>query len=306
MSEDITKLAVEPDETSHGTHGMDRRGFLHCMAWAGTGVVWTAAGGVLSSARLGEAAQTPGAGSFSFVQISDTHIGFRGEANRDAMGTLGEAIARINALEVAPDFLIHTGDITHAQKAGAFDTVTEALKGAKVSRVFYVPGENDVFEDGGKEYLGRYGVGPAHTGWQSFDYKGVHFVGLVNVLHYKAGGLGSLGTEQIEWLEKDVSGLGSSTPIVGFAHVPLWAVYPRFGSVTVLNGHIHQVMQKVEGNISFHSALSTAFPQPKPGTAEGPGPLKVPVEQLRGMLGVRQVNYVQGQGRLAVIDVPLA
>ena len=323
MSEDITKLAVEPDETSHGTHGMDRRGFLHCMAWAGTGVVWTAAGGVLSSARLGEAAQTPGAGSFSFVQISDTHIGFRGEANRDAMGTLGEAIARINALEVAPDVLIHTGDITHAQKAGAFDTVTEALKGAKVSRVFYVPGENDVFEDGGKEYLGRYGVGPAHTGWQSFDYKGVHFVGLVNVLHYKAGGLGSLGTEQIEWLEKDVSGLGSSTPIVVFAHVPLWAVYPqwgwvtadasqalgylkRFGSVTVLNGHIHQVMQKVEGNIAFHSALSTAFPQPKPGMAEGPGPLKVPVEQLRGMLGVRQVNYVQGQGRLAVIDVPLA
>jgi len=166
-------------------------------------------------------------------------------------------------------------------------------------------------------------VGPSRTGWQSFDYKGVHFIGLVNVLNYKASGLGSLGTEQIEWLEKDVAGLGSSTPLVVFAHVPLWAVYPkwgwttadagqalgylkRFGSVTVLNGHIHQVMQKVEGNISFHSALSTAFPQPKPGMAEGPGPLKVPAEQLRGMLGVRQVNYVQGQGRLAVVESPLA
>jgi 3',5'-cyclic-AMP phosphodiesterase len=303
--------------------GMDRRGFLHCLAWAGTGVIWTVSGGVLSSARLGEAAETPAAGSFSFAQISDTHIGFKGAANPEAMATLGEAIAHINALRPAPDFLIHTGDISHAQKPGAFDTVTEALKGAKASKVFYVPGENDVFEDGGKEYLGRYGVGPSHTGWQSFDYKGVHFIGLVNVLNYKAGGLGSLGTEQIEWLEKDVAGLGSSTPIVVFAHVPLWAVYPkwgwttadagqalgylkRFGSVTVLNGHIHQVMQKVEGNITFHSALSTAFPQPKPGMAEGPGPLKVPAEQLRGMLGVRQVNYVQGQGRLAVVESPLA
>jgi len=256
------------------------------------------------------------------VQISDTHIGFKGEANKDALGTFEQAVARIKALDPAPSFIIHTGDITHTQKAGAFDTVTEALKGTKAERVFYIPGENDVFADGGTEYLGRFG-GPTGTGWQSFDYKGVHFIGLINVLNFKAGGLGSLGQAQLDWLKKDVEGLTSSTPLVVFAHVPLWAVYPkwgwvtddgeqalgylkRFGSVTVLNGHIHQVMQKMEGNINFYTALSTAFPQPAPGVGEGPGPVKVPAEQLRSVLGLRKVNYVQGKGRLAIVDSTLA
>jgi 3',5'-cyclic AMP phosphodiesterase CpdA len=294
------------------------------MAWAGTGLVWTATGGILSSAALRQAAAAgpDPAGSFSFVQISDTHIGFKGEANKDALGTFEQAITRIKALEPAPAFIIHTGDLTHAQKPGAFDIVTEALKGTKAERVFYIPGENDVFADGGKEYLGRFG-GPAGTGWQSFDYQGVHFIGLINVLNFKAGGLGNLGPTQLDWLKKDVEGLPSSMPLVVFAHVPLWAVYPkwgwvtddggqalsylkRFGSVTVLNGHIHQIMQKVEGNISFHTALSTAFPQPAPGVGEGPGPLKVPAEQLRGVLGLREVNYIQGKSRLAVVDSTLA
>ena len=313
-----------PEDADGGQPGdLDRRGFLHCMAWAGTGLVWAAAGGMLSSRTLGvtpAAAQTPAA-DFSFVQISDTHIGFRGEANKDVMGTLETAIAKIKAMQPRPAFVIHTGDITHAQKPGAFDIVTEALKGTGAERVFYVPGENDVFADGGKEYLGRFAAGG--PGWQSFDYRGTHFVGLINVLNFKAGGLGSLGHEQLEWLERDVAGLGSSTPIVLFAHVPLWAVYPkwgwvtedagqalgylkRFGSVTVLNGHIHQVMQKIEGNVAFHTAMSTAFPQPAPGDGSGPGPLKVPVEQLRGLLGVREVNYVQGKGQLAVVDSTLA
>ena len=302
---------------------LDRRGFLHCMAWAGTGLVWVATGGMLSSQTLGvtrAAAQTPAA-DFSFVQISDTHIGFRGEANKDVMGTLETAIARIKAMQPRPAFIIHTGDITHAQKPGAFDIVAEALKGTGAERVFYVPGENDVFADGGTQYLDRFAAGG--PGWQSFDYRGVHFVGLINVLNFKAGGLGSLGHEQLEWLERDVAGLGSSTPIVLFAHVPLWAVYPkwgwvtedagqalgylkRFGSVTVLNGHIHQVLQKVEGNVTFHTAMSTAFPQPAPGIGSGPGPLKVSVDELRGLLGVREVNYVQGKDRLAVLDSTLA
>jgi 3',5'-cyclic-AMP phosphodiesterase len=303
--------------------GVDRRGFLECMAWVGTGLVWTAAGGVLSSARLTSvsAEERAAAGEFSFVQISDTHIGFKGEANKDALGTFQQAIDKIKALRPAPAFVIHTGDISHAQKAGAFDTVTEALKDTAVSQVFYVPGENDVFADGGKEYLGRFASGG--PGWRSFDYKGVHFIGLINVLNFKAGHLGTLGHDQIEWLEKDVEGLPSSTPIVAFAHVPLWAVYPqwgwvtedaaqalgylkRFGSVTVLNGHIHQIMQKVEGHITFHTAMSTAFPQPAPGEGAGPGPLKVPVEQLRHVLGVREVDYVQGRDRLAVVDSRLA
>ena len=299
---------------------VDRRNFLECMAWAGTGLVWAVSGGVLSSRTIAHAAEAPAA-DFTFAQISDTHIGFKGQANADPVATMQESIARLNALGPAPAFVIHTGDLTHAQKPGAFDMVTENLKSVRAERVFYAPGENDVFLDGGKEYLSRF-PGVNGNGWQSFDYKGVHFVGLVNVLTYKAGGIGALGTEQIQWLEADVAKLGSSTPIVVFTHVPLWAVYPewgwatadatqalgylrRFGSVTVLNGHIHQILQKIEGNVIFHTALSTAFPQPAPGSAPSPGPLKIPAEQAHRMLGVREVTYVQGKASLAVVDTAL-
>jgi len=303
---------------------IDRRGFLECMAWAGTGVVWTAAGGVLSSRLITDAsAADAAAGSFTFVQISDTHVGFKGEANKDAAATLQQVVDRVNGLRPAPAFVLHTGDQTHGQKAGAFDTVAEILKTVKTERIFYVPGEHDVFLDGGKEYLARYGKGTVDDrGWQSFDYKGTHFVGLVNVLKYKGEGMGSLGDEQIEWLEKDVAPLSSSTPIVIFSHVPLWAVYPqwgwttddaeralaylrRFGSTTVLNGHIHQVLRKVEGNISFHTAMSTAFPQPAPGSAPAPGPMKIPEDQARRMIGVAEVTYVPGKHPLAVVDSTL-
>jgi len=150
----------------------------------------------------------------------------------------------------------------------------------------------------------------------------VHFVGLVNVMDIKEGGLGVLGREQLEWLENDLKGRSTSTPIVVFAHVPLWSIYPkwgwgtddseqalgylkRFGSVTVLNGHIHQTIQKVEGHITFHTAMSTAFPQPQPGTAPKPGPMKVAAEKLRTVLGVTSVNYVEGNSTLAVVDSPL-
>jgi Icc protein len=321
----IDYVAPERPEPPQSDADLSRRGFLECMTWVGTGLVWTVAGGVLSSRALAQPAGGARApGEFSFVQISDTHIGFKGDANPDVLGTLQQGIARINALDSAPAFLLHTGDLSHTQKPGAFDTLAESLKGAKTDKVFYVPGENDVFADGGKEYLNRYGKGTVDgKGWQSFDYRGVHFVGLVNVEDYKAGGIGALGQPQLEWLEKDVAGLGGSTPVVVFAHVPLWAVYPqwgwatkdgeqalsylrRFGSVTVLNGHIHQIMQKVEGNISFHTALSTAWPQPAPGTAPAPGPMKVPADRLGPVLGVRDVSYVQGSSRLAIVDASLA
>jgi 3',5'-cyclic-AMP phosphodiesterase len=317
---DLTREEAERPDAGD----MSRRGFLECMTWAGTGVIWTVAGGVLSSRALAQPAtdqSTPG--DFRFVQVSDSHIGFKGDANPDVLATFNEAIAKINRIDPAPAFVLHTGDLSHTQKPGAFDTVTESLKGVKTDRVFYVPGENDVFADGGKEYLSRYGEGTVdRRGWQSFDYKGVHFIGLVNVLTYKADHLGALGDDQLEWFEKDVAGLGGSTPIVVFAHVPLWAVYPewgwatgdgeralsylkRFGSVTVLNGHIHQIMQKVEGNVSFHTAMSTAWPQPAPGAGPSPGPMKVPAERLRSVLGVRDVTYVQGHSRLAVVDATL-
>jgi Icc protein len=310
----------------HDHDGIDRRGFLKCMAWAGTGALCVINGGVLSSYGLGrfpEFQKHAAQGELSFVQISDSHMGFDKAANPDVVGTLKAAIDKINALPVPPAFILHTGDISHLSKPDEFDTVDQLLKAASAKDVFFVPGEHDVLNDDGKQYLDRYGKGSQGGGWYSFDKNGVHFVGLVNVMNLKAGGLGNLGREQLEWLEKDVKHLSKSTPVVVFAHIPLWSVYPewgwgtddsgqalsylkRFGSVTVLNGHIHQTMQKVEGNITFHTATSTAFPQPKPGEAPSPGPMKVPAEQLRTLLGVTDVNYVQGRHTLAVTDSDLA
>jgi 3',5'-cyclic AMP phosphodiesterase CpdA len=304
--------------------GVDRRGFLKCMAWAGTGLVWTAGGGVLSSRAFGQGAGQSDAGRFSFVQISDSHIGFGKDPYKQSVtATLQEAVARINELPRRPDFVIHTGDLTHLATPKEFDTVAEILKEVRVGKVFYVPGEHDVIGDG-SEYLKRFGQGTKGEGWYSFDHHGVHFVGLVNVASQSTDkGLGVLGNEQLDWLKTDLSGLADSTPVVVFGHVPLWAVYPqwgwgtqdgqqalgylkRFGSVTVLNGHIHQVAQKVEGNMTFHTARSTGFPQPAPGQAPAPGPLKnVPAEKLRTMLGLTSVNYVAGRGPLAVVDAAL-
>lgn len=323
-----------PDYISHDHEhdGIDRRGFLQCMAWAGTGLLWTISGGVLASQTLAQIAsgKEPAAAAtdLSFLQISDSHIGFSKEANKDVTATFKIALDRINAMPTPPAFLIHTGDLTQLTKPEEFDTFDEVLKSCKVKDVFYVPGEHDVL-DNGKLYLERYGKGveAKGAGWYSFTKNGVHFIGLVNVVNLggepgKAAGLGRLGDEQLKWLESDVKDLGTSTPIVVFAHIPLWALYPqwgwgtadseqalgflkRFGSVTVLNGHIHQVQQKVEGNMSFHTALSTAFPQPAPGTAPAPGPMKVPAEKLRSMLGLTSVNYVQGKNALAVVDSTL-
>lgn len=307
----------------HHDDGIDRRGFLECMAWVGTGVAWTVSGGVLTSRVFGQETGADKKGDFTFVQISDSHIGFSKEPNKDVVGTLRATVDRINALPERPELLIHTGDLTHLSKPQEFDTVAEVLKGAKVGQTVYVPGEHDVFTDDGKQYLDRYGKGTRGLGWHSFDHKGVHFIGLVNVANLKPGGLGTLGTDQLDWLKKDVGGLGASTPIVVYAHVPLWTVYPkwgwgtedseqalaslkRFGSVTVLNGHIHQIMQKVEGNVTFHTARSTAFPQPEPGKAESPGPIKnVPADKLRGMLGLSRVDYKESRGALAIVDTTL-
>jgi 3',5'-cyclic-AMP phosphodiesterase len=305
--------------------GIDRRGLLKCMAWVGAGVAFTVSGGVLASRLLGGRAVGAAAdkGDFTFVQISDSHIGFAKEPNKDVLATLQVAVDKINALPTAPAFLLHTGDLTHLSKPEEFDAVAEILKGAKAGKIFFTPGEHDVFTDDGKRYLERHGKGTQGLGWQSFDHQGVHYIGLVNVMNLKAGGLGVLGQDQLDWLKKDVAGLGDSTPIVVFAHVPLWTVYEkwgwgtsdagqalallkRFGSVTVLNGHIHQTLQKVEGNVTFHTACSTAFPQPAPGKAESPGPVKdTPAEKLRSVLGLTKVNYVESSSALAVIDSTL-
>jgi 3',5'-cyclic-AMP phosphodiesterase len=300
--------------------GIDRRGFLQCMAWAGTGVIWTVTGGVPTS-KLLAASSKPSKDDFTFVQISDSHIGFNKPANPDVTGTMQAAIDKINALPTQPEFLIHTGDLTHQSKPGEFDGMDQVLKSVRAKDVFYVPGEHDTSVDDGQEYLERYGKDTKGKGWYSFDHKGVHFVGLVNVLMLE--GMGKLGADQIQWLENDLRGRSASTPVVLFAHIPLWTVYPdwgwgtqdsaqalsylkRFGSVTVLNGHIHQVMQKVEGNVTFHTAMSTAFPQPAPGAAPAPGPMKVPDDKLRGVLGISDVHFVRRSHSLAVVNSSLA
>jgi 3',5'-cyclic-AMP phosphodiesterase len=307
----------------HNHDGIDRRGFLKCMAWAGTGALCVLQGGVLKSFSLSDASHSHAKGELSFVQISDSHMGFNKPANPDVVATLQAAIAKINALPDTPEFILHTGDITHLSKPAEFDQVQQILQSAKPKEIFFVPGEHDVLEDDGRQYRERFGKNTGGSGWYSFDKKGVHFVALVNVMNLKAGGMGSLGAEQLAWLNDDVQPLSKSTPVVVFAHMPLWNIYPdwgwgtddsaqalsylkRFGSVTVLNGHIHQTMQKVEGNITFHTAASTAFPQPQPGQAASAGPMKVPAEQLRSLLGLTDVNYRRGRHALAVIDSTLA
>ena len=301
--------------------GVSRRKVLECMTWVGTGVLWTISGGVPHSLGLIDQALAADAKGLTFLQISDSHIGFDKPANPNAKGTLEEAIERIKAIQTKPAFMIHTGDITHLSKESEFDDAEKIISQAKLD-VHYVPGEHDVIDPEIKLYKERYGRGTKGPGYYSFDANGVHFIGLVNVANLKGGGMGSLGDEQLEWMEDDLKGRSASTPIVVFAHIPLWTVYPewgwgtedsgralaymkRFGSVTVLNGHIHQVMQKVEGNVTFHTARSTAFPQPAPGTAPSPGPMKVPEEKLRTLLGTASVTFKPGEQRLAIIDTPL-
>jgi 3',5'-cyclic-AMP phosphodiesterase len=313
-----------------GATGVSRRGLLKCMSWAGTGVVWGLSGGVPRTIGLvgSAAAAEPTPGELTFVQISDNHIGFHLAPNPDPTATLGEAIAKIKAMPAQPAFLVHTGDISHLSKEAQWDTAQEVIKGAN-KPVFYIPGEHDVADaDNGKAYLARFGKNTQGRGWYSFDVAGVHFIALVNVFDFQPGfksaGLATLGDDQLEWLEKDVAGRSASTPIVVLAHLPMWTIYEpwgwgtadagralgylkRFGSVTVLNGHIHQIIQKVEGNITFHTARSTAFPQPAPGSAPAPGPVKdLPAGELRRYLGVRSVDYVRLTGAPALIDSALA
>jgi 3',5'-cyclic-AMP phosphodiesterase len=305
------------------TPEIDRRGFLKCMAWAGTGAVWTVTGGLLSGCELG-AGQPKAAGPTThdlfFVQISDSHIGFRGAANQDVTGTFGIAIDQVNALPARPAFVMHTGDLSHTSAPDQFDTVKQLLGTMRAGSVFQVPGEHDAASGDDKAYLAMFGGRSAGTGYYSFDVNGVHFLALVNAVATQ--GMGHLGTDQLDWIRKDLAGLSSETPIVVFAHIPLFAMYPqwgwstddatqalsmmkRFAAVTCLNGHVHQVMSKVEGNVTFHTARATAFPQPAPGTAANPGPLIVPSARLHQALGITEARYTARTGRVAVIDDPL-
>ncbi|MDB5735314.1 MAG: metallophosphoesterase [Alphaproteobacteria bacterium] len=283
----------------------NRRTALHCLAFGGAGTLFTLSGGIVTPVALG--APYAATGTPLFLQISDTHIGFNKEANPDVAGTLNQTIALVNAMPVAPALTLHTGDITHLSRAAEFDTAMQLMGGLKAGELHTTPGEHDVTDGTGSEYFARFGKASAGRGYYSFDHQGVHFVALVNVMHFQAGGLGAFGEDQLAWLKDDLAARTSSTPVVVFAHMPMWTIQEswgwgtadaevalgylrRFGSVTILNGHIHQIVQKVEGNITFHTARSTAYPQPAPGVGTGPGPLKVAPSELPGMLGMTSIT----------------
>ena len=299
-----------------------RRGALKCLG-VGAGTLFTLSGGVFGALDLAEAVTGKPTRTPLFLQISDTHIGFNKDANPDVIGTLNKTIDLVNALPQQPAFAIHTGDITHLSKAEEFDNAGQILKRMRVSEIHAVPGEHDVTDGPGTEFFARYGKPSSNKGYYSFDAGGVYFIALVNVMSFKAGGLGALGGDQLAWLQKELAGRSASQPVVVFAHMPLWTIYEpwgwgtaegdqiagllrRFGSVTVLNGHIHQIVQKVEGNITFHTARSTAYPQPTAGNGPGPGPLKVAAEQLSKMLGVTTVKVTRTRGALSLTDSTLA
>ncbi len=310
------------DDARDRSDGIDRRGFLKCMAWAGTSVVWTVSGGVLSSVEAVDSKFPAGAGKdIFFVQISDSHIGFTGSANADVTHTFEQAIAQVNSLPERPRFVMHTGDLTHTSAEKEFGTVQQLFSTLKTGRVFQVPGEHDALAAGDKRYLQFFGKGTVGDGYYSFDVNGVHFLALVNSVALE--GPGHLGTAQLDWIKKDLAGLSSETPLVVFAHIPLFAMYPkwgwstddalqalgmmrRFGAVTVLNGHVHQIMSKTEGNITFHTARATGYPLPQPGQGPGPVPLTVPTNRLHSMLGIREATFVARDRRVAIKDDTLA
>ncbi len=305
------------------TGEVNRRGLLKCGAWAGAGVLWTVRGGLASSSLLGADASASVTRDLTFVQISDSHIGFHRPENPDVAATLRQTIAKIRALPRQPDFVIHTGDITHLSTAEQFDDAQEILRELNAP-IHFVPGEHDTQdENNGREFLNRFGAHTRGDGWYSFDQHGVHFIALVNVVHLNPGGMGGLGPDQIAWIRDDVAHLAASTPIVVFAHMPMWSLYAqwgwgtvdasaaleplrRFAAVTVLNGHVHQIQQHVEGNISFHTAHATSYPQPAPGAAPSPGPMLVPAHELANSLGMRTLSVVRGRGPLAITETTLA
>jgi len=304
-----------------------RRNALKCMAYGGAGTLFALSGGVFTPFDLAMAGTDPKGvarvGKPLFVQISDTHIGFNKEANPDVNGTLTQTIDIVNAMPEQPALIVHTGDITHLSKPAEFDLAQQMFSRLRATEMHTVPGEHDTTDATQSEYFNRFGKASDNKGYYSFDHAGVHFIALTNVLQFKAGGLGTLGADQIAWVEADLKGRSASTPIVVFAHMPLWSIYEpwgwgtgdaellmdrlrRFGSVTVLNGHIHQIFQKVEGNVTFHTARSTAYPQPAPGVGAGPGPLLVAADQLPKMLGVTSISEVRHPRSLALSDATIA
>jgi 3',5'-cyclic AMP phosphodiesterase CpdA len=282
---------------------MKRSNFLEHVAWTGSGIAWSLSASGLFASQPASAATD----SFSFVQISDSHIGFTRPENPDVLGSFAKTIAAINALPQLPAFVVHTGDVTHLAKPAQFDAAKQVLSTLKVPYIV-LPGEHDVIGSP-QAFFDAFRRSDAPQGWSSFDQGGIHFLSLVNVFNFEVDG--KLGNDQLTFVENDLAAQKTSTPIVVFGHVPLYALYPpwgwttedgarvlaalrRFDAVTVLNGHIHQIIQHTEGNIRFATAAATAYPQPAPGAADKPGPLKVADDMLLKVLGYRSVELLPG------------
>ncbi|HME76993.1 MAG TPA: metallophosphoesterase [Mycobacterium sp.] len=303
-------------------HTMTRRQLIRHSAWFGAAVGLAVVGGEVISHVAGTADATRVAGrpTLRFAQVSDSHIGFLGKANSNVAGSFSQAIDRINNLGYVPDFVIHTGDLTHLATPDQFDQVKQMMTGLRTPHVFTVPGEHDSVDDAGQKYQSAFGAGTRGDGWYSFDIAGVHVIALVNTLNLKK--LGHLGVDQLDFVAKDVAALPNDTPIIVFSHIPLFAMYPdwgwgtedaaqllsylrRFSSVTCLNGHVHQVFSKTEGNVTFYSGTTTAYPLPHPGDGPAPKPVTLPAGQLHDALGIREVSYTRGQNALALKELTL-
>jgi 3',5'-cyclic AMP phosphodiesterase CpdA len=300
---------------------MSRRQLVRHAGWFGAAVGFAVVGGeVISHIASAERVVAGPRPTLRFAQVSDSHLGFSGPANPDVSDTFGHAIDRINNLGYTPDFVIHTGDITHLSGTGQFDQAKQMMSGLKAQHVFTVPGEHDSVDDAGQKYRSVFGADSRGDGWYSFDVAGVHVIALVNTLNLKK--LGHLGAEQLEFLAKDVAPLSSDTPIIVISHIPLFAMYPdwgwgtddaaqalsylrRFSSVTCLNGHVHQLFSKTEGNVTFYSGTTTAYPLPHPGAGPAPKPVTLPAGKLRDALGIREVSYTRGRGALALKETTL-
>jgi 3',5'-cyclic AMP phosphodiesterase CpdA len=302
---------------------MSRRQLMRHSAWFGAAVALTVAGGEVIShvAGDGTASASPDTGQLRFVQVSDSHLGCKGPANPDVAATFAAAVNQVNSLGYEPDFVIHTGDITHLSAAAEFNQARDMMSDLRTPRVFTVPGEHDSINDGGRGYRKVFGAQSLGEGWYSFDIKGVHVISLVNTTSVDA--LGHLGNDQLDFVRRDIAGVSSETPVILFSHIPLFAMYPtwgwstddatkllamfrRFGSVTCLNGHVHQLFKKTEGNVTFHSATATCYPLPEPGKAKAPLPVTLPAGKLTAALGVRTVSYQTGTKNLAITDEQLA
>jgi 3',5'-cyclic AMP phosphodiesterase CpdA len=301
---------------------IDRRRFLRHAAWAGAAVTVAVTGGVVTTELTrhhGSAA--PRTADFTFAQISDSHLGFQGKANADVAASFQGSIDLVNSLPDRPEFVIHTGDVTHFSTVDQFDQAKQMMGSLRTGQVLVLPGEHDAVDDDGSKYLGVFGQGTQGQGWFSFDHKGVHFVSLVNTTGQQV--LGHLGQDQLDWLKRDVARLSAETPIVLFSHIPLFEMYTpwgwgtddapralallhRFGSVTSLNGHVHQIMSRVEGKVDFHTCAATAYPLPAPGAAPGPNPVVVPNGRLDTVIGVRDVDYRARRHRVSYVDRTLA